>query len=158
MPESDRAAFHLPGHPLPALINLKNTQGDSIDLFIASLSRPILVCAHNLGAEQDSPALRYLSSISASLAALRTQAPEIGVYGLSTSETRDRGFGFPQLTDTRAELTKALELPADGDPPVLRLCTMLLKEGQVTRIDYPVPPEEAGSRALELLQRDAGLL
>lgn len=149
----DRAAFHLPGHPLPALINL-DACGVGVDLFMESLSAPVLLCAHHPGSDS----ARYLASLNASLSALQAQKPGLRVYGLSTSKPRDWSWGFPLLHDSAATLTKALELPADGNPPALRLCTMILKEGQITRVDYPVPPEQAGSRALELLKRDDGLL
>lgn len=149
----DRAAFHLPGHPLPALINL-DAGGRGVDLFMESLSAPILLCAHHPGGDS----ARYLASLNASLASLQAQKPDLRVYGLSTSKPRDWSWGFPLLHDAAAALTKALELPADGDPPALRLCTMMIKEGQIARVDYPVPPEHAGSRTLELLKRDAGLV
>ncbi|WFD31328.1 hypothetical protein MSPP1_002362 [Malassezia sp. CBS 17886] len=90
---------------------------------------------------------------------------------------------FPLLSDVSGVFASKLELPREGAggetpgggtgeapskpsdvPPSeapsesqLRRCLLLLREGQVTRIDYPISqPHLAGSRAEEMLRRDSG--
>ena len=75
---ADRSAFHLPGHPLPALVELASTdeQERKMDLFMTSLSRPILLttfAAH--GAPQ-------LLALKEHLAQLRAHSPQLAVFCL----------------------------------------------------------------------------
>lgn len=166
---ADRSAFHLPGHPLPALVELASTdeQERKVDLFMTSLSRPILLTTF---AARGAPQLLALKE---HLAQLRAYSPQLAVYGLSTHTpaeqsqlARELSLPFALLSDQHGELTRQLELPSDcaggaastADTPMqyaLRRGTMLLKEGQVTRLDYGITdPRDMGHRALELLHRD----
>ena len=62
---ADRSAFHLPGHPLPALVELASTdeQERKVDLFMTSLSRPILLTTFAADGASQLLALKELSLI-----------------------------------------------------------------------------------------------
>ncbi|PKI83945.1 hypothetical protein MVES1_002193 [Malassezia vespertilionis] len=179
--EKDMAVFHLPGHPLPALIGLCSTDSKNtpVDLFMLSLSRPVLLCAVSFPTKrvgQDTvvdlhdataqPCGLQLQSIKDCMPALLACEPNLAVYGLSTHSPACSqrihsalGLPFPLLADTDCSFSEQLELPRQNDNghALLRRCTMLLREGQITRLDYPlVHPTQAGARAEEMLQRDAG--
>lgn len=144
-----------------------------------SLTRPVLLSTFglptsmqptgrqvDLEAAGDHEGAIQLLSIKDHLPQLRERMPDLVVYGLSThnttclSQVRDRlQLPFECLSDARCELMDKLELPYmhDDEHRLLRRCTMLLKEGQVTRLDFPISqPSEAGPRAIELLRRDTG--
>lgn len=177
--EKDAAVFHLPGHPLPALVSLPCTDGASVDLFMLSLTRPVLLslfpwrsqdagasAGADLGASRSHDSVQQLQSIKTYMPRLRDCMPDLVVYGLSTSpcavltQLRDTlQLPFESLSDHRREWADKLELPTtqEENGPALRRCTLLLKEGQITRLDFPLrQPSEAGARALELLRRDTG--
>ncbi|WFD02784.1 hypothetical protein MOBT1_001469 [Malassezia obtusa] len=177
--EKDTAVFHLPGHPLPALTSLLSTDAEQpkVDLFMVSLSRPVLLCAFSFptratehGEEVDcaptQPSGQQLLAFKSHLAELRKWEPQLLVYGLSTysppCQSRIHaalGLPFPLLSDPTREFCDKLELPTyeEGGVRLLRRCTLLLREGQVTRIDYPLSdPAQAAVRAEYMFQRDAG--
>jgi peroxiredoxin len=84
------------------------------------------------------------------------------VYGLSTQDTAYQqeaatrlGLPFPLLSDEDLRLTAALRLPtfeAAGHTLLKRL-TLLLHEGKVERVWYPVfPPDTHAGEVLAWLQ------
>lgn len=177
--EKDMAVFHLPGHPLPAVTMLHSTDAaqPQIDLFMLSLSRPVLLCAFSFptrvtaqGEEVDcgptQPSTLQLVSVKEHMDTLKKCEPDLLVFGLSTYSPTCQsrihatlGLPFPLLSDAKREFSDKLELPMreDGGMQVLQRCTLLLREGQVTRIDYPLSdPSQAAVRAEYMFQRDEG--
>ncbi|PWN53282.1 hypothetical protein IE53DRAFT_310526 [Violaceomyces palustris] len=174
VPEQDKACFHLLGHPLPALIELDSTCGSKVDLFMLSLSRPVMIFAYPKtgrpgqqvptgwdlipGARGCTP---HLCSVRDSIQPLLAAEPDLVIYGLSLQDTeyqreavRRLELPFHILSDSKLELTTALELPTfevQGET-FLKRFTLLLRGGQITRVDYPIfPPHKAAESALGLL-------
>lgn len=90
------------------------------------------------------------------------QAAGAGVYGLSTQDTGYQreaatrlGLPFALLSDERLELTRALRLPtfeAAGHTLLKRL-TLLLEDGSIERVWYPVfPPDTHAEEVLAWLR------
>ncbi|WFD20053.1 hypothetical protein MCAP1_002297 [Malassezia caprae] len=176
--EKDDAVFHLPGHPLPALVTLNSTDGSGVDLFMLSLRRPVLLNLFampvrsgqvDLGAAAQHESAQQLRAVNAELDALRQEMPDVAVLGLSLHEpeclrrVRDElQLRFELLSDRQRAWTDRLELPLqrwDDGSMALRRCTMLLVEGQVSRLDFPLrQPTEVGRRAVELLRRETGAM
>lgn len=71
------------------------------------------------------------------------------------------GLKFDLLSDEKEELTKALDIPTfevEGRRYVKRM-TLLLRGGQITRVDYPIEKaEEAARRAEGLLRSEEELM
>ncbi|WFD42550.1 hypothetical protein MPSI1_001196 [Malassezia psittaci] len=173
------AVFHLPGHPLPALTILQSTdRGEpEVDLFLLSLSRPILLCTFSyptqvrnkrqeIDCSDSHPSSLQLLSFKSQIAALKSREPNLLVYGLSTYPEecqsyvhKKLGLPFPLLSDSKGTFSQQLELPSYEQDGVrlLERCVLLLREGQVTRVDYPLSdPSKAALRAEYMLQRDSG--
>lgn len=177
----DRSAFHLLGHPLPALIDLASTSGTTIDLFTLSLRQPILLFLYPSVSSPlrttrsswstisgASGCTRSLTTVSSHLPALLAKEKELAIFGLSTQpqaeqvEAKQRlGLKFDLLSDEKEELTKALDIPTfqvEGTRYVKRM-TLLLRGGQITRVDYPIEKaEEAAKRAEGLLRSEEELM
>ncbi|WFD27417.1 hypothetical protein MNAN1_002413 [Malassezia nana] len=175
--EKDDAVFHLPGHPLPALVTLDSTDGSEVDLFLLSLRRPVLLSLFSLPTRDGQVDLRsaqghesqqQLRAINAEMDSLQKVMPDLAVLGLSLNAPAclrrvrdDLQLRFELLSDRQRAWTDRLELPlqAQDDGMALRRCTMLLVEGQVSRLDFPLrEPTEVGRRAVELLQRETGAM
>lgn len=176
--EKDDAVFHLPGHPLPALVTLDSTDGSGVDLFMLSLRRPVLLNLFLMPVRDgrvDLPSVaqhecaQQLRSVDAELDALKQQMPDIAVLGLSLHAPEclrrvreDLQLRFELLSDQQRAWTDKLELPLqsqDDGSQALRRCTMLLVEGQVSRLDFPLrQPSAVGRRAIELLRRETGAM
>ncbi|SHO78542.1 Uncharacterized protein MSYG_2889 [Malassezia sympodialis ATCC 42132] len=176
--EKDDAVFHLPGHPLPALVTLDSTDGTGVDLFMLSLRRPVLLNLFampvrdgqvDIRAAAQHESAQQLRAINAELDGLRQQMPDLAVLGLSLHgpeclrRVRDNlQLRFELLSDRHRAWTDRLELPLqpqDDGSMALRRCTMLLVEGQVSRLDFPLrQPTEVGRRAIELLRREMGAM
>ncbi|TKY84759.1 hypothetical protein EX895_005839 [Sporisorium graminicola] len=177
----DRAAFHLLGHPLPALIDLASTSGTTVDLFTLSLRSPIMLFLYPStssplratpatwstipGATGCTP---HLTSVNAHLPTLLAKEPELKIFGLSTQphaeqlEAKTRlGLKFDLLSDETDALREALDIPSfevEGRRYFRRM-TLLLRGGQITRLDYPVDvPQEAARRAEGLLRSEQELM
>ncbi|EST05072.1 Redoxin [Kalmanozyma brasiliensis GHG001] len=177
----DRAAFHLLGHPLPALIDLASTSGTTVDLFTLSLRQPIMLFLYPSTASplRPTPAAwstipgatgctPHLTSIPPHIPRLLVKQPSLAIFGLSTQahveqvEAKQRlNLPFGLLSDEKEELLQALEIPSfelEGKRYFRRM-TLLLQGGQITRLDYPIHvPQEAGSRAEGLLRTEQELM
>ncbi|SNX85058.1 uncharacterized protein MEPE_03767 [Melanopsichium pennsylvanicum] len=177
----DRAAFHLLGHPLPALIDLASTSGTTVDLFTLSLRHPIMLFVYPSTASplrstpsgwSDIPGASgctpHLISVATHLPHLLAKEPQLKVFGLSTQthveqiEAKQRlMLPFDLLSDEKLELTKVLEIPTfelQGKSYLKRM-TLLLNGGQITRLDYPIRnPEEAPKQAQGLLRTEQELM
>lgn len=169
--------MHLMGHPLPALTALPSTAGGEVDLFMMSLNRPVLVFAYPRTGRPGVPnplgwdaipgargCTPHLCSVRESVDELQRREADLAIFGLSTQTTEyqkeaaDRlHLPFPLLSDAKLEFTHKLELPTmqvEGET-LLKRITLLLRGGQVTRVDYPVfPPDKAAERALPMLEPD----
>ncbi|UZJ52326.1 hypothetical protein CBS101457_001646 [Exobasidium rhododendri] len=174
VPAPSKAALHLPGHPLPPLIELASTSGGFVDLFLLSLTRPILLFIYPRTAKageqvKDSwnsiPGARgctpELCCIRDEIQPLLARESNLAIFGLS-SQTNDYQqevskrlqLPFPLLSDSDFKFQAALELPTFQWESVnyLQRITLLLREGQVTQVQFPVfPPNKAAQNALDML-------
>jgi peroxiredoxin len=171
-PEDDGAAAHLPGTELPA-IGLPATGGGSVDLRERSLVRPVVVFGYPRTGRpgiampagwDEIPGARGCTPEACSFRDLAGEFADAGaeLYGLSTQDTGyqqeavDRlHLPFPLLSDADLALARALRLPTfevEG-APLLRRLTMVLRDGRVEKVQYPVfPPDRAAGDALALLR------
>lgn len=180
VPQDDGGARHLMGHPLPALTPLPSTSGEPVDLFLLSLSKPVLLFIYprtgppgeNIAAEWNAiPGARgftpNLCSVRDSIGPLRANEPDLQIFGLSTQSTKYQSevvdrlhLPFAILSDEKRDFTQKLDLPTlewEGQK-LLKRMTLLLRGGQVTRVCYPVfPPDQAAALALPMLIPDEEL-
>ncbi|MBO0681683.1 MAG: peroxiredoxin [Candidatus Dormibacteraeota bacterium] len=94
------------------------------------------------------------------------QAAGAEVYGLSTQDTGYQqeaatrlGLPFPLWSDEQLELTRALRLPTFevAGHTLLRRLTLLLKDGSIERVWYPVfPPDTHAEEVLAWLKEHRG--
>lgn len=177
----DRAAFHLLGHPLPALIDLASTSGTTVDLFTLSLRSPIMLFLYPStssplratpaswstipGATGCTP---HLTSVNSHLPQLLSKEPSLQIFGLSTQPATEQleaktrlNLDFHLLSDESQQLREILDIPTfecEGKKYFKRM-TLLLRGGQITRLDYPIErPEEAARRAEGLLRSEQELM
>lgn len=97
-----------------------------------------------------------------SIQPLLSAAPNLRIFGLSTQTTEYQTevatrlhLPFPILSDVDFVLTKALNLPVfeAAGMELLKRFTLLLVDGRVKWVDYPVfPSHTAAARALKLLE------
>ncbi|KIS68570.1 uncharacterized protein UMAG_03143 [Mycosarcoma maydis] len=177
----DRAAFHLLGHPLPALIDLASTSGTTVDLFTLSLRQPIMLFLYPSTASplRATPAswssipgatgcTPHLTSVNTHLSHLLSKESELQIFGLSTQSHTEQieakarlGLKFDLLSDERQQLREALDIPSfecEGKRYFKRM-TLLLRGGQITRLDYPIQvAHEAAKRAEALLRSEQELM
>ena len=184
IPAPSKAAIHLPGHPLPPLIELPSTSGGVVDLFLLSLTRPVLLFIYpRTGAPGEQiqetwnqiPGARgctpELCSVRDGIQSLLAREPTLAIFGLSTQGTdyqtevvQRLGLPFPLLSDSEFALQSGLDLPTFEwqSTRYLQRITLLLREGQITQVQYPVfPPDSAAKNALDMLappttSRDGG--
>ena len=172
-PIDDGAARHLLGMQVPSLL-LPATNGEVVDL--AALPGRTIVYAYPLTGVPGSslpegwdaiPGARGCTVEALSFKDHRTELVELGaeVFGLSTQtsdyqqEMADRlHLPFAVLSDAALALTQAMRLPVmtvEGKVLLKRL-TMVLRDGQVEHVFYPVfPPNEAASMVLDWLRKAA---
>ena len=170
-PDDDGGALHLHGMRVPAM-SLPATTGELVDL--AALPRRTVIYAYPmtgvpgvpLPADWDAiPGARGCTVEALSFKDHRTEMAELGadVLGLSTQGTAyqqemvDRlHLPFAVLSDAGLELTRAMRLPTmevDGMTLLKRL-TMVVRDGSVEQVFYPVfPPDAAASVVLDWLRR-----
>jgi peroxiredoxin len=170
VPEDDGGAAHLPGRALPP-VRLASTQGGARDL--ASLGTRAVVFAYPRTAGPGDPAGSDWDAIPGA----RGCTPEVcsirdsigaferlgaGVAGLSAQTpeqqaeaARRLGLPYPLLSDAAGELAAALALPTfewQGRRLLKRL-TLLLRDGAIAEVIYPVfPPDAAAAAALARLE------
>jgi peroxiredoxin len=167
-PTDDGAADHLPGTPLPP-IDLPATDGSRV-MLAALLGRtivyaypwtgrpgaPLLVDDWDLipGARGCTPESCGFRDHHAEL----LDAGVAGVFGLSTQETAYQrevaerlALPYPILSDEGLRLTRELRLPTleVAGRTLLRRLTLLVDEGTVERVWYPVFPPD--THAVEVL-------
>jgi peroxiredoxin len=170
-PTDDGACDHLPGLALPALA-LPATDGGAVDLS-ALAGRTVVYCYPRTsrpdrpsppdwdripGAKGCTPQSCAYRDHHAELAALGAR-----VFGLSTQDTAYQReaverlrLPFPLLSDADLHLATALRLPTfvAGGLTLLKRATLLLRDGRVEAVFYPVAaPEADAERVLDWLRR-----
>jgi peroxiredoxin len=172
VPEDDGAADHLPGAEVPP-IGLVATDGRMVDLAARSRAGSVVVFAYprtgRPGAAlpagwDDIPGARGCTPEACSFRDLSADFAAAGaeLYGLSTQDPEYQGeaaerlaLTYPLLSDEHLALASALRLPTfevEG-ATLLRRLTMVLRDGRVDRVLYPVfPPDRAAADALAALR------
>ena len=171
-PVDDGACDHLPGLPLPA-VALPSSQGGRVALDALPAQRSVLFCYPMTGQPgvalpegwDDIPGARgctpqncALRDLHADFAALGT-----GLYAVSTQapayqrEMATRlHLTYPVLSDVDLDLTRALRLPtfrAGAGPILIRRLTLVVRDGTIERVFYPVfPPDRSAEPVLDWLR------
>lgn len=171
-PEDDGAARHLEGMRVPEII-LPATDGSSVSL--ASLHGLTVVYAYprtgrpgEIGLVDGWDTIPGARGCTPQSCAFRDHHAELRaaganqVFGLSTQDTayqREMAerlhLPFPVLSDERLELTRALRLPTMevAGLTLLKRLTMVIEEGRIERVFYPVfPPDRNAADVLAWLQ------
>jgi peroxiredoxin len=171
-PLDDGAAAHLIGTRLPD-IELPATAGDNVRL--AALSGRTIVYAYpRTGRPGQEPApgwdlipgARGCTPQSCGFRDHFAELRELGaaaVFGLSTQDTdyqREMAerlhLPFPVLSDAALALTRALRLPTltvEGDVLLKRL-TLVIDDGRITHVFYPVFPPDRSAADVAAWMRD----
>jgi peroxiredoxin len=160
VPRDDGAARHLPGARLPSLA-LPATSGRSVDLF--TLSGTTVVYCYPMTARPGSPLPEGWNEIpgargctleSCGFRDHHAELASLGarVFGLSTQssenqrEARERlGLPFELLSDEDLAFARALGMPTfevEGRK-LLRRLTMVVEEGRIEHVFYPMFPPDA---------------
>jgi peroxiredoxin len=171
VPEDDGAADHLPGAVVPA-IALKATTGEAIRLDELA-GRTVLFCYPRTGRPDEElppgwdaiPGARGCTPEACGFRDAHQQFDEVGVRVLALS-TQDLGYQkemadrlrlpFPVMSDERLELTRALGLPTFDTSgwTLLRRLTLVIDDGRIEHVFYPVFPPDAHARdVLDWLRR-----
>ena len=163
-PQDDGATRHLLGQALPS-VSLRATDGTMVDL--AALPGRTVVYAYprtgQPGVENPEgwdmiPGARGCSPQSCSFRDHFAELRQLGVdhlFGLSTQNTAYQTeaaqrfrLPFPLLSDDRLELAQAANLPTfeAGGMVLLKRFTLIVDDGKVTHVFYPVfPPDRSAS-------------
>ena len=170
-PLDDGAARHLPGLQLPSL-PLPATDGSSVDL--ADLPGRTVVYAYPRTGRPDVanpdgwdgiPGARGCTPQSCAFRDHAEDLRRLGVrhlFGLSTQDTAYQveavqrlHLPFPLLSDAGLAFTRALRLPtfAVAGMTLLRRLTLVLDDGIVTHLFYPVfPPDRSAVEVMAWLR------
>lgn len=171
VPEDDGAAAHLPGLPVPS-VPLPSTGSGTVDVAQRSRERSVVVFAYPrtgrpgeapLPGWDDIPGARGCTPEACSFRDLSDEFTQRGaeVYGLSTQDPADQQeaatrlhLPYALLSDAGLEFAAALALPtfAVEGLTLLRRLTLIVRDGTVQRVLYPVfPPDQAAAEALRAL-------
>lgn len=170
VPADDGAARHLPGLAVPA-VALPSTAGGAVRLD-EPFSGATVVYAYPRTGRPDRdpppgldaiPGARGCTPQSCSFRDHHAEIRALGgrVFGLSTQDAayqREMAerlhLPYEVLSDERLELARALGLPVFhyGDWTLLKRCTLLIEQGRIADVFYPVfPPDADASRVLAWL-------
>jgi peroxiredoxin len=171
VPTDDGASGHLPGLALPE-VDLPSTDGDRVSL--AALRGRTVVYAYPRTGRPGEPSLvddwdlipgaRGCTPEACGFRDHHRELAEAGaaVFGLSTQSTAYQrelverlGLPFAVLSDERLALTEALRLPtfAVAGQTLLRRLTLILRDGSVEHVFYPVfPPDRHAAEVLAWLR------
>ncbi len=170
IPTDDGACSHLLGTELPHVV-LPSTRGRLVDVAEASRTRAIFYLYPQTGRPgipspehwDEIPGARGCTPQSIGFRGLYPEFQRQGfaVYGISAQSAEDQtefsrrvDLPFELLSDARFELTRALRLPTftAGDRRFLKRLTLVVTEGRIRRVFYPVfPPTENASEVLAYL-------
>ena len=161
VPKDDGACDHLTGMVLPS-IALPSTAGGTVNLAETTSTRTVLYAYPRTGQPDrpgppgwdDIPGARGCTPQSCAFRDHHAELMELEaeVYGLSTQTTGYQQemverlhLPFPVLSDSALPFARALDLPLfewDGKTLIKRL-TMVLRDGRIERVFYPVfPPDK----------------
>lgn len=169
VPVDDGMARHLPGLPV-APISLPATSGQSIDLS-ALAGRSVVYCYPRTGRPDQEPpdgwnlipGARGCTPQSCAFRDHYRELETLGgrVFGLSTQDTdyqREAAerlhLPFPLLSDAQLEFASAMRLPAFEvqSMRLLKRLTLIIREGVVEHIFYPVfPPDRNAQQVVDWL-------
>ena len=175
-PVDDGAAAHLPGMMLPD-IALPATDGRSVSL--ARLPGRAVVYAYPRTGEPGQPSLtpdwdripgaRGCTLQSCSFRDHYAELKELGadhVFGLSTQSTAYQRelvermrLPFPVLSDEKLEVARAARLPTfeAAGLTLLKRLTLVVDDGRVTHVFYPVfPPDRSAAEVTDWLRANPG--
>ena len=170
-PTDDGAARHLGGQPVPS-ITLAATDGSSVDL--SSPKGAIVVYVYPMtgqpgvplpdgwdmlpGARGCTPQSCAFRDHFADLRALKVSH----LFGLSTQTTSYQKeaaerlhLPFPLLSDSHFRLADTLRLPTfeTASMRLLKRLTMIIKDGRITHVFYPVfPPDRSAMDVIDWLR------
>ena len=169
-PVDDGAARHLMGARM-ASVPLAATDGRSIDL--SAIPGRVVLYAYprtgKPGAENPEgwdliPGARGCTPQSCSFRDHFAELKALGVdhlFGLSTQDTayqqeaaKRLHLPFPILSDQHLKLTQAMNLPVfkTGGMTLLKRFTLLIRDGRVEHVFYPVfPPDRSASDVIDFL-------
>ena len=170
-PVDDGGADHLAGLALPE-IELPATDGRAVSL--AALAERTIVYAYPRTGRPGEPSLvddwdliPGARGCTPEACGFRDHHQDLaaagaGVFALSSQSTAYQrelverlGLPFPILSDERLELTEALRLPSFevAGETLLRRLTLLIAEGRIEHVWYPVfPPDRHASEVLAWLR------
>ncbi|HKG51878.1 MAG TPA: peroxiredoxin [Actinomycetales bacterium] len=169
-PVDDGAADHLLGRRVPAL-TLPATSGDPLDLSVLT-GRTVVYAYPRTGRPDEAPLVEDWDTIPGARGctpescAFRDHYAELraagaGVVGLSTQDPdyqREAAtrlhLPYPLLSDADLALTRALDLPTfeAAGQVLLRRLTLLVRDGVVEHVWYPVfPPDSHPQEVLSWL-------
>ncbi len=170
VPTDDGAADHLPGMRLPP-IPLMSTAGETVDLS-ALQSRTVVYCYPMTGRPggdlppgwDEIPGARGCTPEACAFRDLAAQfaSLHVEVFGLSSQDPAYQleaatrlHLPYALLSDADLAFSQALGLPTfevDGTT-LLRRLTMIVRDGVVEQVLYPVfPPDRAADEALAALR------
>ena len=169
-PADDGGTRHLPGSRAPS-VPLPATDGSAVDL--SALPGRAVVYAYPRTGPPDAPnpdgwdaipGARGCTPQSCSFRDHFAELRGLGVqhlFGLSTQDTayqREAAerlrLPFPLLSDERLQLARAMRLPTfeAGGMALLKRLTLVLRDGVVERVFYPVfPPDRSAADVAEWL-------
>jgi peroxiredoxin len=172
-PEDDGAADHLVGAALPA-VALPSTAGDLVRLDLLP-GLTILFCYPRTGRPGEElppgwdaiPGARGCTPETCGFRDRHEQFAHLGarLLALSTQDTpyqremaKRLELPFPVLSDERLELVSALRLPTfeTSGWTLLRRATLVLRDGRIEHVFYPVfPPDTHAAEVLAWLRAAA---
>lgn len=172
-PVDDGACDHLPGATLPA-VPLPGTSGAATDP--SALPGTTVIYFHPMIGRPDGPPLPGWNDIPGARGctpqscAFRDHHAELGalgaaVYGVSVQPTADQReaaarlhLPFELLSDERLELARALELPTFeyGGRILIKRLTLIVRDGAIAKVFYPVFPPDRNAADLVAWLRDNG--
>jgi peroxiredoxin len=171
IPQDDGAARHLTGMKIPAL-TLASTDGGRVDLSKVG-GRTVVYVYPRTGVPGQPmpdgwnaiPGARGCTPQSCSFRDHFAELKQLGVahlYGLSTQDTAYQKeaaqrlhLPFPILSDEKLELTRALKLPtfSVAGMTLLKRMALLIDEGVITKVFYPVfPPDKNAEEVIAWLR------
>ncbi len=169
-PRDDGGAAHLTGLAVPPVI-LPATSGDAIDLSL--LSGLTVLYIYPMTGRPDrqlpddwdvTPGARGCTPQSCAYRDHFADLKARGVahlFGLSTQDTAWQAeaatrlhLPYPLLSDAALTLTRTLNLPTfqSEDMTLLKRCTLILRDGIIQHVQYPVfPPDQDAARVIAWL-------
>jgi peroxiredoxin len=169
VPVDDGAAAHLPGMRLPRLA-LPATDGGSVVLADLPGRTIVYVYPRTAPPEETVPAswnaipgARGCTPMSCAFRDAQDEFRRLGVrvFGLSAQDGDFQRevvgrlhLPYPLLSDVSGEFARALDLPTFefGGATLLKRMTLVLRDGAIEHVFYPVfPPDRAAAQALEWL-------